>query len=486
MPARAPERRDELPSTRSDPRVPSLGVLVGFLVVAAGVAVGMRTMSDNSFLTHLATGRLILERGSVPSTDPYTFSAAGEPWVVQSWLMSVAYATAESLGGLDGVRVLSGAIAAGLLGLAWRLLRPIDGLVVRLAVAGLFIAVGAGLWAERPLMVGLLGLALYALAAERGLDPRWLVPVGWVWVNSHGSFPLGLAYLVLLAVGTRLDGERPAHELRCAAWAVAGILLGALGPLGPKVLLFPVELLGRQDLLSNVIEWRAPTFESASQRAFLVQLGLAVVLVARRPRYRSALVVAVFSVAALLGARNLSVASLAMLPTIAPALAGIGGVRSSMRVRAWRPLLIAAVSMPVLVVLIRLDDHPLELGRYPIDALAYLDEEGVDLEARRLMAPDYVGNVIELVYGPGRRVHFDDRFDLFPDDVADGYLDVFNARPAMRSVLEDQEIALGIWPRSGAVARLLVADPDWRLLYGDETWSLVCRRGVQLNAALTC
>lgn len=486
MPALAPGRRDDVASSSDPRRGLSLGALVGLLVVAAGIAVGMRTMSDNSFLTHLATGRLILDRGSVPSTDPYTFSAAGEPWVVQSWLMSVAYATAEALGGLDGIRLLGGAIAGALLAVAWRLLRPIDGLVVRLAVAGLFIAVGAGLWAERPLMVGLLGFGLYALAAERGLDPRWLVPVGWLWVNSHGSFPLGLAYLLLLALGARLDGDDPAHELRCAAWALGGLLLGVIGPLGPKVLLFPVELLGRQELLSNVIEWRAPTFESTSQRAFIAQLALAVVLIARRPKYRSALVVGAFGAAALLGARNLTVASLAMLPAIAPALVGIGGLRSAARVGARSPLLLAAAAMPLLVVLIRLDAPALDLGRYPIDALAYIEEEGVDLEDHRLMAPDYVGNVVELVYGPGRRVHFDDRFDLFPDDVADDYLDVFNARPRMRSVLVEEEIHLGLWPRAGAVARLLVADADWRQLYSDEAWSLVCRRGVRLSPGLTC
>ena len=177
------------------------------MAVGAGWLIGLRSLGDNSFLTHLATGRLILDTGGVPNADPYTFTAAGEPWVVQSWLVSLAYASAEQVAGLDGVRVLVGALAATLAGLAWTLLRPAEGLVIRLFLIGIFLTIGAGLWAERPFVVGLLGLALLLLAMEGRLAPRWLLPIGWVWVNSHGSFPLGIVLLVVAALGQRLDGR---------------------------------------------------------------------------------------------------------------------------------------------------------------------------------------------------------------------------------------------------------------------------------------
>ncbi|MDP1804033.1 MAG: hypothetical protein Q8K72_02600, partial [Acidimicrobiales bacterium] len=173
-------------------RPPSLGAAVGFWLVAGAVAIGMRPLADNSFLTHLATGRLILERGAVPSSDPYTFTALGEPWVVQSWLASWLYATVEALVGATGLRLLMGAVAAGLVAVAWRLTRPAASVVARLGIGVLFVGVGAGLWAERPLMLGLLALAAVVLVAEGGLDARWLVPIGWLWVNVHGSFPLGV------------------------------------------------------------------------------------------------------------------------------------------------------------------------------------------------------------------------------------------------------------------------------------------------------
>ena len=54
------------------------------------------------------------------------------------------------------------------------------------------------MWAPRPLMVGLVLLGLTLLVAEGRIPAPVLLPVFWLWVNSHGSFPLGLVALGLL------------------------------------------------------------------------------------------------------------------------------------------------------------------------------------------------------------------------------------------------------------------------------------------------
>lgn len=457
---------------------------VGLFVVAAGLTIGLRPLVDTSFFTHLATGRLILARGSVPSSDPYTFTAAGEPWVVQSWLASWLYATVEALAGALGLRLLMGAIGAGLTAFVWRLTRPADGVISRLILAGLAVAVGGELWAERPFMLGLLALACVVLAADGALDPRWLVPIGWVWVNVHGSFPLGIGYLAVVALGTRLDGGVPVRELRALRWLAAGIVAGVAGPLGPRVLVFPVQLLRRQDVLRNVIEWRAPTFDSFSQRVFVLQLALAVVLLVRRPSYRSALVVAVFGSAALLGARNLAVASLVLVPAMAVSAPRVGTLRSGERPRFARVLALAGVAAIVLLGAARLDQRDYELRGYPMDALAYLEESGVDLVAHRLATQDVVGNVQELVYGAVGRVFYDDRFDMFPDAVTDAYLALARASPRLRTELEAFDIELVMWDRASAVAQRLIVDAGWRVLYSDEQAVVVCRRGAELGGAV--
>jgi hypothetical protein len=467
-------------------RAPSLGLGLGLLVVTGGVLVGLQPLHDSSFLTHLATGRIILDSGGVPSVDPYTFTAPGEPWVVQSWLVSVLYASAERLGGLDAVRLVVAGLAGAVAGLGWRLTRPADGVIARTGLAAVFVAVGAGMWAERPLMVGLLAFALVVLAAEGGLDPRWLLPLGWVWVNAHGSFPLGLVYLAAAAAGSRLDGGDGRQEARCALWAAGGMLTGAVGPLGLTALTFPVELLRRRDALAHVIEWQAPTFTDLGQQAFLLQLVVAIVLLARRPSWRAAMVLGVFAAAALLGSRNVTVASIALLPAMAAGLRGVGSLEVASRSRSARGLLVGAAAASVVLVGARLQEPPLQLAAYPVAPLALLEEQGVDTREVHLAGPEPLGNLTTYVYGPDRRVFFDDRFDMFPEGPSIAHRALADAHPTLFAHLARYDVTLVTTRRSHPSAVVVTSDPAWRVLYTDEHWMLACQRGVQLSAEVRC
>ncbi len=312
---------------------------MGGVVAFVGLLIGLGPLDDNSFLTHLATGRLIWDTHHIPHHDPYSFTAFGHPWVVQSWLASVFYGAADKWWGPAGVLLVVAAVATTVAALVWTLTRPARSLISRVLIVGPLLIIGAdGGWVERPLLFGLLSLCLVLLAAEGRLDPRWLVPTMWLWVNTHGSFPLGLVAVGLMAIGRRLDHESPTTEVRALKWAAVGTLVGAVNPLGPRLLVFPIELLRRQDILSNVVEWQAPKFVHVGQRAFLVLLLVAIVAVVRRPSWRAALPLVVFTAASLLGARNVVVASIVFVPGLARGLADIGTVTGEERRTIFRPM----------------------------------------------------------------------------------------------------------------------------------------------------
>ena len=131
-------------------------------------------INDNSFFTHLATGRLILEQGD-PDADPYSFTArrraVGRPELARRLGL---YGVARRVDGrraayARSVAVLGGAVA----GIVWRLARPARGLVARL---------GIGSWASGrrrhvvrsgPLVIGLLLLATLLVVERRLRDRRW-------------------------------------------------------------------------------------------------------------------------------------------------------------------------------------------------------------------------------------------------------------------------------------------------------------------------
>jgi len=451
---------------------------IGVAFVAWGWVVGLGRLADNSFFTHLATGRLILE-GRFPRADVYSFTAPGEPWVVQSWLASVLYALVDRVAGGDGVRLLTATLSAAIAGIAWRLTRPAGTLIPRIALTALVVAVGATVWSPRPLLIGLVLLALTLLVAE-GVGPPWLLlPAYWLWANTHGSFPLGLVALACLATGAWLDdrSRRPEVELRALAWALGGTLAAVVGPLGPAVLVFPFRLLGRQELLGEVIEWQSPSFGEGWTRLFLLQVVLGIVGLVRRPSWRATVPFVVFVAAALFAARNVAVASLVFVPGTAQGLADLGSLTGRERSRRGAVAVAAVVVLGVGVSTLRLGRPTYDLRAYPVDAVAWIDREGWLDGGSRMATQETVGNYLELVRGARGEVFIDDRIDMYPEAVTRDFLTLLRGRPGWDAVLDAREVDVVLWQRSEPLAQLLAVDPRWRSAYVDQSWAVWCRRG---------
>ncbi len=463
---------------------PSVAGVVGLAVGAWGLLIGLQPLKDNSFLTHLATGRLILDSG-IPRTDPYSFTAFGRPWVVQSWLASVTYGLADQVWGGTALRLLMAASTAAIAMLVWRLTRPASSLIARVGIAALVLGIGAEAWTERPLLFGLLFLCILLLQADGRLDPRWALPVMWLWVNTHGSFPLGLVAVGLLAIGSRLDGETPRTECRVLAWAAGGTLLGALNPLGPRLLLFPVQLLRHQETLHYIVEWKSPTFDTVGQRLFLVQLAVAVLLLVRRPGYRVALPLVVFTAAALLGLRNIPVASIVMIPGMAYGTAGLGSIDGARRSLATGVAAVALVVLTLLVAVSQLGQQSnFALRAYPEDAVRWLDRQELTDTETRLVSRDFVGNYLEAVKGTDVRVFMDDRYDMFPPEVSRDYIGLVRGIDP-GDVLERYDADVVLWDKDTPLASWLEDADDWGIVYQDDGWVIACPRP-QPGAAATC
>lgn len=399
-------------------RQPSANSLVVLLLLVIGVRVGLTPLHDNCSLTHLTTGRLILDHGSVPGHDPYSWTAHGSPWTVQSWGASVVYAGLERSIGLVGIRLFDMGCTVALVLLLWRLTRTAgQGLLARAVPAGLVACMGTSLWVERPLLFGAVGLALVYLAADDGLDPRWLVPAMWIWVNTHGSFPFAIGLLVLLAAGRWLDDRtRPRIELRALAWAVLGTALGALNPVDPRLLLFPVELLNKREAFKGMAEWEPTHFQRGVELFFAFQLARAVVLVVtRHRRWRAILPMVVFGAAALASTRNILQASIVLTPILALGLAGLGSIDGERHGRLLRPVAVALALLVASLTVGGVAQRNTALGGYPEKATRYMRAVGLLDVDDRVVARDWVGNYLEYRYGPGEvRVFVDDRVDMYP------------------------------------------------------------------------
>lgn len=470
----------------------SLGTTVGLLAVAWAIMLASSPLTDNSFFTHLANGRIILDEGSVPTSDPYTFTALGTDWTVQSWLASVAYAGAEQLAGGVGLRLVVLVVFVVAAALLWRLSEPAESIVIRIVIVTAALTVGSSVWSERPYMIGVIGLAVVWLALDGAVRPWFLVPLLWLWANSHGSFPLAILLIVSVMSGTALDRRRsdpsaggasagensvPGVHRAVLKATVAGTFLAAIGPLGPAILTFPLKSITQSGVLSEIVEWQAPEFVSVPERMFLAMVVFGILGVVRSGSWTLALPMVVFTATALVAQRNIVMAVMILVPVMARTSPTVGTLRSGTRpARGFVWSIVCAALVGVLAVA-SVGSDVTSFDSYPARPLAWLGPSEADDAVGSIAAQDITGNLLEVLDGPRGAVFSDDRADMFPTEVFEDFTDLAHAGPRWQQILDRHEVAVVVWKRSSPLASLLAADDEWRVVFADTSWAVACRRG---------
>lgn len=435
-------------------------------------------LSDNSFLTHLATGRLIIDQGAVPSVDPYSRLAAGQAWTVQSWLPAVVYASLEQIFGLWSIRVFNGLIGAGI-GLAvWRLTSPARLFMPRVVLAAFPLLIGYHLWSPRPLLIGLAALVAVVHTAQLGRSGLCLVPVMWVWVNSHGSWPLGLVLLASITVGAWLDDRnRKPDTIGLLGWAVVGVAAGAVSPVGPALWTFPFRVAARGEALAEVVEWQAPSFRSVGEWLFLGLIPIVLLAAARGARWRALVPAAGFLIIGLTAVRNLSAASVVIIAMVAPHLAELFGKDDgSVETRGSR-IVGRALAASIVIVALSLAVRPaIDLAPYPVDEVDMLEARGLVADRSvGLVHREAVGNYLTYRFGADAAVFMDDRFDYHPVDLTADHVDLIDGGD-FREILDRRGAQVVLWETERPLARWLNEAPEWRVVQRDDAWTVACRR----------
>ncbi|MDQ2901172.1 MAG: hypothetical protein M3Y07_15445 [Acidobacteriota bacterium] len=459
-------------------------------------------LADGDTGWHIRTGEFILDTGSVPFRDLFSFSRAGAEWFSWEWLTDVCFAEVHRLAGLKGVVLVSGiAIAACVTVLfrhmIWRGANVMAALVVTL------LAMDASNlhYLARPHVFTLLLLAVSAwiVDLDRRRETPWLwglVPIAALWANLHGGF---LALFVLLG-GLMLDAlaanRRRLWRYACITFACAAATL--LNPYGWRLHAHIARYLTSDWILRSVAEFQSPAFRSEGLIYFeimlLAGLALTTVLVTKK-RYYEALLLLFWSQAALRSVRHVPLYVLVG----APILASEGTV-------LWNRLVAFRDRRSILGILRDVfDDFPrhcrrtspwpvvlcviLALGwfaqdwpkdfpdvKFPVAALernyallsGSLREKTRD-HARLLTSDQWGDYLIYRIY-PYRRafgVFIDGRSDFYGERIGKDYLDLMNAQAGWRGIMKRYDFNVALVPVNWPLSELLKGDSGWRASYHD-------------------
>ncbi len=186
----------------------AFSVYLTLIALAYALLAGLRTLTDYDLGWQLATGRWIVLQHRIPSTEIFSYTAQGQPWVYPI-LSGIIFYLAFNLGGYALLSWMGAftcfAVATVLL---WR------GSLIAAALVILAIPSIAARTEPRADMFTLCFFAVFVAILWRqrqdGAAPMWVLPILMVfWVNLHLGFIAGLAAMAIYAIAEGMGTRRP-------------------------------------------------------------------------------------------------------------------------------------------------------------------------------------------------------------------------------------------------------------------------------------
>jgi hypothetical protein len=471
------------------------------VIFAMGLFVmACRNVTDPDVWWHLRTGQLILQQHHVPTTDPFSFTRAGAPWLDHEWLSQVAIFGLYRLGGWGALIVVFGAlIATGLMLVFARSPgKPyIAGIVTLLAAFA-----AAPSWGVRPQMLTFLLASIFLFLLERSYrHPKrlWSIPpLMLLWANLHAGFALGIGLVILFAAGDLLDvvfGYASWNEARKRTRALAVIIVLSaavvvVNPYGAQLYSYPFATLHSPAMLGYIGEWQSPDFHDATYLPFLIMILATLLVPAISPRKlspRELLLLVTLTYAALRSVRHIPLYVLVAAPVLCATIEAWLAEKRRIAGRAEPPIFSRAkitfnatlFAFFVIFVVARLgyvvgNQSRVEAKEFPAAAAGFIRSHA--LPGPMLNHYNWGGYFIWKLY-PEYRVFIDGRADMYGDAFMDEYAATYAVKGEnWQEPLRQWDIRTIVLPPESPLLAAVRTLPAWKQVYSDAQVTILSQR----------
>jgi hypothetical protein len=478
----------------------SFPAMLASLLVGAVFVPGRKFLVDPDIWWHLKVGATILATHHWPTTDPYSFTVFGNPWVAHEWLGDVLFAAVYRAGGTLALEALLIALGSAVVLSLYALgtLRSGNSKAGFLAATVLLVLTTIS-FTMRPQMLGYLFLVLTLIALERfrqGKRGVWWLPVLMVvWVNTHASWITGLGVILAYWLGGLTESQIGDIEIRrwtdserrtIACVFLLSLIALAITPYGTRLAAFPFEAAFSMPLSVKYIwEYQPIPFNLLPGKLFLV-LFLGTVLLQAMFRFRWRLeefVLFLFgAMMACLHVRFL----LLFVPLYAPILATI--------LARWMPAydrtkdkfyVNAALMASVAASLVyffpsRTDIQKSIANQFPVAAVQYLRSHPIP--GRVFNSWDF-GAYLLWAEGPEHKVFLDGRSEIYePAGILSDYMYISRIEPGALAVLNLYHVQYCLLARDEPLATLLSGSPEWHRVYFDDVSTVFVRNPTTVDS----
>ena len=459
-------------------------VMLTMLVVAIAFMMENKGIQDPDIWWHLRNAEYLFQHHQLPRQDMFSFTVAGYPWINHEWLAEIPYYLAWRAAGLVGVKILTIAVIELIfLGLVYLCYQESRNFKASVAACCLSIFLATVSFGPRTVLFGYLYLVVLLIILQRfrqkGTAPLWLIPpLFCLWINTHGSWSLGLVVFGIIAVAGLAKGTW--GRLEAAPWTplqwrkllitgLASVAALFLNPFASRLVLYPFDLAFRQKLnISHVAEWVSVDFhDSRGKLVLLVLLGLFLSSLLRNRRWTlTELGLLLFGLySGLTYIRFLFLLAVLAAPLIAKVLDFVPPYRP----QDDTPFINAFVILLLIGAILYYWPKSAELERsveqhYPAQVLPFLK------------AHPPAGPMLNFYLWGGYlgwndrnvKVFVDSRVDIFEyAGVLQDYLDLVALKQPM-SLLDKYHIQCVLFPPAEPLTYVLEHDPRWKVIYSDQ------------------
>lgn len=453
---------------------------------------------DGDLWSHTKNGLLILSTHHWPTADPYSFTVNGQPWITCEWAGEILLAAVSRLGGVLGLDILQIILGSAVMIALYYLGTLRSGNSKAGFVATILLAPLAMLsFTLRPQVLGYLFLVFAMIALESFRQGKrraiWLLPpLMLVWVNTHGSFIIGLGAIFIYWIAGLREFElggivakawTPSERRQISFVFLLCLAVLPITPYGTQIAMYPFQVAFHLPLgVANVSEWFSMPFHDPAGKLFLaIVLGFFLVQVVYRLCWRlEELVLFLFGVvAACVHVRFVML----FVPFCVPVLATIFArwVPRYDRAKdqyALNLVLIAALTGAMFWFRpTQAKIQEIVARSNPVGALQYMRQHKV--QGPLFNSYNFGGYLL----WAGEKVFVDGRADPYErgGSLAD-YFYIATIQPGALKVLKNYGIRACLMEQGAPLNTLLATQPDWQKAYSDHTSVLFVRRNTSLNA----
>jgi len=461
-------------------------------IASLDVQQGAPVIRDPDIWWHLRNAETLLSTHHFIRTDSYSFTTQGQPWINPEWLAEIPYYFGYRLLGDRGIFLVMliavELIVFGIFLLCYGRCGDVKAAFLASWIAVLFASINIG---PRTILFGWLCFLVEILLLEsyrKGRDRLWLlIPLFAMWINLHGSWLIGLAFLLIFIASGFVQGSWGSMEAvrwtlqqRNKLLAIASICVAVLfvNPYGWQLVAYPFDMIFRQQLnIHFVDEWHSVDFQTFQGKlVFVVFAGMFIFTLARRRPWplHELLFTLVATYAALTHKRFLFLAGMILGPILAIEL--VGAVFEPYDSKTNKPLLNALFmagycAFAIFHIPSSAKLRSAESQYFPVAAIPQLQSS---------CANSHVFNAYEwggyLIWNQRNiPVFIDSRTDIFEHHgVLADYLKAMSLDNPL-TVLDRYQIGCVLLQPNSQLVTLLENSPNWHMQYLDATAALLVR-----------